>query len=242
MMEADHIISVSKFKTHRYMNVTGPIKNLYGSVPGLTKFIYHSRFDNDLDFADLVVDVHLAARPSFHVVDAVDTIDGDGSRRGRVRRMKVIAAGADAFALESLMIELAGLEASDSRPLAAAIERAVCPASDVSWYTVLGDRVEDLRLSDFRLPGRNYFSERTPALLTGRLSRFTTVTPRPLEEKCTGCGTCAAVCPRGAIELRGGLARVDSSKCIRCFCCDELCEHQAIGMKEPVLLRLMGGR
>ncbi len=242
MVEADHMVSVSKFKTHRYMNVTGPIKNLYGSVPGLTKFVYHSRFDSQEDFADLVVDVHLAAAPSFHVVDAVDTIDGDGSRHGRVRRMKVIAAGANAFALESLMIDLAGLAEEDSRPLAAAVRRGVCPSGAERWYTVLGDSVADLRLPDFQLPGSNYFSERTPALMTGRLSRFTTVTPKPLAGKCTGCGTCAAVCPSGAIQVSGGTARVDPGKCIRCFCCDELCEYQAMGLREPVLVRIRGRR
>ena len=46
MMEADHLVSVSKFKSHRYMNVTGPVKNLYGTVHGTTKFSYHSRFEN----------------------------------------------------------------------------------------------------------------------------------------------------------------------------------------------------
>jgi ferredoxin len=103
---------------------------------------------------------------------------------------------------------------------------------------VLGDRMDDFRLDEFRLPGENLFSERMPALVTGRLSRFVTETPKPLRDKCVACGTCAKVCPRQAITIREGLARVDTGKCIRCFCCDELCEHGAVGVRKPLLMRL----
>ena len=237
MVEADRLVSVSKFKTHRYMNVTGPIKNLYGCVAGMQKFVYHSRFDNDREFADLIVDVHLASNPAFHIVDAVEVIDGDGSRKGRIRNMGVIAAGSDAFSLESLLLELAGLSPDDSRPLKAARERGLCPAGG-RWYSVRGEDPGKFGMDDFMLPGRNYFSERTAAMLTGRLSRFLSVTPKPLRGKCTGCGTCARVCPRGAITVGNGVARVDSKKCIRCFCCDELCEYSAVGVRKPLALKL----
>jgi uncharacterized protein (DUF362 family)/Pyruvate/2-oxoacid:ferredoxin oxidoreductase delta subunit len=238
MVEADRLVSVSKFKSHRYMNVTGPIKNLYGAVPGMNKFVYHSRFDDGRRFADLIIDVHLAARPAFHVVDSVEAIDGDGSRRGSIKKLGAIAAGRNAFALESLMMELAGLDAAASLPLAAAIERGAC-LEGAGWFTVLGDSLEGLKVDDFRLPSANLFSERVPALVTERFSRLVSVTPRPLPGKCTLCGTCAKVCPRGAITLDDRVARVDLKRCIRCFCCDELCEHEAIAMRQPLLARVI---
>jgi len=237
MVEADVLVSVSKFKTHRFLNITGPIKNLYGSVPGVTKFVYHSRFEDDRQFADLIVDVHLAAKPGLNIVDAVEIIDGDGSRHGSIRKMRAVGASADAFALESQLLEMAGLEPSDDKPLAAAIARGVCP-SGTGWFETLGEDPAGLGVGEFRLPGKNLFSERVPARIAGRFSRAFAVTPRPLPEKCTGCGKCAGICPREAITMRQGLAVVDSSKCIRCFCCDELCEQQAIGLKVPLLMRL----
>jgi uncharacterized protein (DUF362 family)/Pyruvate/2-oxoacid:ferredoxin oxidoreductase delta subunit len=237
MVEADVLISISKFKTHRYMNITGPIKNLYGAVPGVTKFIYHSRFEDEREFADLIVDVHLACDPELNIADAVEIIDGDGSRHGSIRNMKAIGASANAFALESQLLQMAGLVPADSKPLAAAIVRGVCP-SGTGWFDTLGEDPAALHLNEFRLPGKNLFSERVPARIAGRFSRLLAVTPRPLPDKCTGCGKCAGICPREAITMRNGLAVVDSSKCIRCFCCDELCEQQAIGMKVPLLMRL----
>jgi len=237
MVEADRLVSVAKFKTHRFMNVTGPVKNLFGSVPGTTKFSYHSRFENDRDFANLVVDVHLAARPAFHVLDAVEVMHGEGARAGEKKKIGVIAAGKNAFALESLILELAGLQMADSRPLAAAIERGICPEG-TGWFTVLGDDRHELATGGFRLPEKNFFSERVPASIVERFNRVLTVRPRPLPDKCTGCGGCAEICPRQAITVTGGLAVVDPGKCIRCFCCDELCEYGAIGIKQPMLLRM----
>lgn len=237
MVEADCLVSVAKFKSHRFMNVTGPIKNLYGAVPGTTKLAYHSRFAGEREFAELVVDVCLAAAADFHVLDAVDVIDGDGSRKGAIRRMGALAAGLDPFAVESLVLDLAGLEATDSKPLHAAIRRGLCPAG-TGWFEVLGDSTETLRSPGFRLPSENIFSEHTLARLSGRASRFFAVTPRPIPGVCTRCGKCMEVCPRGAISMGREAAVVDLRKCIRCFCCDELCEAKAIGIRRPPLRRL----
>lgn len=241
MMEADHLVSISKFKTHRLMNVTGPVKNLFGTVPGMNKFSYHSRFDDERDFADLVVDIHLASGPAFHIVDAVEVMQGEGARSGSRRKMGFVAASGNAFALETLVLELAGLEPGDSRPLQAAIERGACPGAP-GWYEVLGDDPRELGIDDFRLPSRNFFSERVPALLIERLGRRFSARPEPLPDACTGCGRCAEICPRDAIIIKKGLADVDSKKCIRCFCCEELCEYGAIRIKVPLINRLAGRR
>jgi len=239
MMEADHLVSVSKFKSHRYMNVTGPVKNLYGTVPGTTKFSYHSRFENENDFANLVVDIHLASRPAFHVVDAVEVMQGEGARSGSKRTLGFIAAGRNAFALETLVLELAGLKLEDSRPLKAAIDRGVCPGEQ-GWFDVLGDDRLKLSIDDFQLPSKNFFSERILALMTERVSRHFTARPNPLPDVCTGCGRCAEICPRKAITVNNGVARVDLKKCIRCFCCEELCEYGAIRIKTPFFARSPG--
>jgi uncharacterized protein (DUF362 family)/NAD-dependent dihydropyrimidine dehydrogenase PreA subunit len=237
MVEADRLVSVSKFKSHRYLNVTGPIKNMYGAVPGTTKFVYHSRFDDAREFANLIVDVHMACRPAFNVLDAVEAIEGEGARHGTRKKLGAIAAGTNAFALECLVMEIAGLAPADNRVLQAAIDRGLCPGG-VDWLDIMGDSIDGLRVSDFKLPSVNFFSERVPARISERLSRFVSVTPKPVAGACTLCGKCAEVCPRGAITMGKDAAEVDLSKCIRCFCCDELCEHQAVGIRKPLLMRL----
>ena len=240
MIQADRLVSVSKFKSHRYMNVTGPVKNLYGTVPGTTKFNYHSRFEEESDFANLVVDIHLASRPAFHVVDAVEVMHGEGARSGSKRNLGFIGAARNAFALETLVLELAGLKPEDSRPLKAAIDRGGCPGEG-GWFDVLGDDRVKLSINDFKLPSRNFFSERMPARLTGRLSRRFSARPDPQPDVCTGCGRCADFCPREAITVKKGVARVDLKSCIRCFCCEELCENGAVRIKTPFFVRGASG-
>ena len=52
------------------------------------------------------------------------------------------------------------------------------------------------------------------------------------KDACAGCGLCASVCPRNAIELdlETGIAKVNGAKCIGCGLCYASCPHEAIRM------------
>jgi len=47
-------------------------------------------------------------------------------------------------------------------------------------------------------------------------------------DKCTGCEACVAVCPHGAIELKGDKAVIDQRLCTNCGSCLEACATGAI--------------
>ena len=49
-------------------------------------------------------------------------------------------------------------------------------------------------------------------------------------QACQGCLAkhCYQSCPKGAIELEHGRARIDQTKCIKCGRCKEACSYQAI--------------
>ena len=51
------------------------------------------------------------------------------------------------------------------------------------------------------------------------------------ENWCKGCGICAAFCPRGVLEVRGGKVAVreeEEEQCISCGLCELRCPDYAI--------------
>ena len=48
------------------------------------------------------------------------------------------------------------------------------------------------------------------------------------DDKCVGCGTCASICPSGAIEMVDGRPAWTKSKCLKCCGCLSRCPVSAI--------------
>lgn len=69
--------------------------------------------------------------------------------------------------------------------------------------------------------------------------------PVIIEEKCNQCGTCVNSCPvegKAVNWSEGNRTKppvYDYSKCIRCYCCQEMCPEGAIVLKDPIL-RMVG--
>ncbi|MFH1942913.1 MAG: 4Fe-4S binding protein [bacterium] len=50
-------------------------------------------------------------------------------------------------------------------------------------------------------------------------------------ERCDFCGTCVAVCPADAIELKESSITIDEASCTLCFACVDICP---LGVPEAV--------
>jgi ferredoxin len=57
------------------------------------------------------------------------------------------------------------------------------------------------------------------------------VSPVTKEDACTVCGTCAGVCPTGAISINGSVA-TEIEACIRCCACIKNCPEEARVMED----------
>ncbi len=70
--------------------------------------------------------------------------------------------------------------------------------------------------------------------------------PVIVHENCTKCKLCVRVCPvkPKAIEFSNKKQKIvyHYSRCIRCFCCQELCPHAAIVVKKAPLHFLLGNK
>ena len=76
--DCDHIIVVSKAKTHLWTLFSGGAKNLFGVIPGLEKPMHHARFQDPAHFGGMIVDLNEALKPSLQVMDGVIAMEGDG--------------------------------------------------------------------------------------------------------------------------------------------------------------------
>ncbi|MBE7415190.1 MAG: 4Fe-4S binding protein [Deltaproteobacteria bacterium] len=57
---------------------------------------------------------------------------------------------------------------------------------------------------------------------------------------CTLCGICVGVCPAGVMEKTSRI-EIEYDRCIRCYCCQELCPEGAISPRDGWLKRLIPG-
>lgn len=54
-------------------------------------------------------------------------------------------------------------------------------------------------------------------------------------DKCTGCGRCVEVCPRGVFEMRDKRAAItDKDQCMECGACALNCEFNALSVNAGV--------
>ncbi len=233
--ESDVIISLGKFKTHAMTGMTGAVKNIFGTVPGLKKAEFHMRFPEKENFARMMVDLCLAVNPTFTLVDGILGMEGDGPAGGNPRQLGLILGGRDPFAIDLVMAGIMGFDPSELPILSRRIDRGLCPPrADIS--RIDGDAALRRRIPDFKRP-RSYrvdFSDNVPRPLrwaTPGVERR--LAPRPVinKDKCIGCGQCRGICPRHTITISGGKANINPDNCIKCFCCHEMCPEKAIDIK-----------
>ncbi len=238
--EADLLVSLPKLKTHGLVRYTGAIKNLFGLVPGLGKSAFHLRFPDPADFGSMLVDLALAARPAYSMMDAVVAMEGHGPNNGKPRRLDLVLGSRDPLALDWSAAGLIGYDPAEVGYLAEAAARGVSDP-DFPWISGPGDielrgaRIEEVRPASFELvrgphPGTDIFAGRMPAFLHRMVKNLGAPRPYFDQRACRRCGACVRICPPRALRIEGRI-EIDRDKCIRCYCCDEVCPHNAIRLR-----------
>lgn len=228
-MDADLLINLPKLKTHAQMRMTLGVKNLFGCIVGLRKPEWHFRTGVNRElFATLLVKIHNAIKPGLTIVDGILAMEGQGpGRSGTPRELGIIAASDDAYALDIILCRLLGVE-----PYSVFTNKA---ARDMGY---IPDDIEAdgevTAIDDFSVP------DITPLIfgperLHGFLRRYLVQRPLPDDSTCRLCGECWKYCPAKAISRDGRRIRIDYEKCIRCYCCIEVCPHGALRAEEPLL-------
>ena len=242
VLNADGLISVAKFKTHGITRITGAVKNQFGCVPGLLKGEFHVKMPDPFDFSRMLVALNLYIRPRLYVMDGVVAMEGNGPRGGTPRPMHVLLFSPDPIALDATVCRLIHLNPAfvPTNPPGQEWGLGTYQESEIE---LRGDPLDPMICRDFnvvREPVKAAVSRNNNSILRNLIS------PKPVIDpsKCGLCGTCVRVCPvepkvinwHDGNKLKPPTYQYD--RCIRCFCCQELCPDHAISIHTSLLAKL----
>lgn len=246
--KADVIINFCKLKSHGMMGMSCAAKNMFGTVPGVTKPEYHFRFPKYEDFADMIVDLDEYFHPVLSICDAIVGMEGNGPTAGTPKRIGCLLASHSPHTLDAVAARLLGFEREELPILNAAFLRGMI--SEKLTDTVVYGPVEELILSDFERvverkslefagDGKGVFKR----LVSKMLGSILKTKPVLKKDMCVGCGICAGICPAKAIKIVKKKAIIDRKACIRCFCCQEFCPKSAMKVhRTPIAKLFVGGK
>lgn len=229
-VEADIIINLPKLKTHGQMLLTLATKNMFGCIVGFKKSQWHMRAGVDtMAFARLLVAIHQAVKPAVSILDGILALEGEGpGKRGRPRKIGVLMGSNDSFALDVTVCRMLGIPHTNMPMLKVAGERQLIPSCEVDGTLP--------QVRNFQLPGSGNLVF-GPVFLQNFLRRHTMARPVCDQPLCRLCGKCSMICPAEAVEEKTDRIEFDYSKCIRCYCCIEVCPFGALHSQES-----LGGR
>ena len=235
IIEFDYLVSLPKFKTHSLMTLTGAVKNIFGLTPRLYRVNLHKRFSQPDDFAKMLLEVYKKCKPTISFVDGIVAMEGNGpAQAGTLRNVGLVVASTDAFALDSILAYVMGLEPDDIATNRQARLQNL-GVTDLGDIEVLGGNLEDCKTADFKLPPA-YFLGRMPKPALKFLNRLAEFRPKVDKSKCNGCRICIENCPLSAIEIQSKKAKINYQKCVDCFCCLEVCPIGAMKTKSGPLI------
>lgn len=232
--EADFIIDAVKLKTHGMTMLSGAVKNLFGTIPGLMKPEFHWRFPKKDVFSNMLVDLCETVRPDLVITDAIVCMEGDGPSGGVPKQAGMLLSSRSPYEHDLAACALMGLSADEVFTVSHAIRRGLC-SETIDEVSLVGDPL--IRCSDFLMPKSKSiaFSEKIPKVFLPVVDKLLTSKPVIRKKDCVGCGKCAESCPAKTIHIVERKANIDYSACIRCYCCHEMCPVRAIDIKRMKL-------
>lgn len=237
VLECDGIINVCKMKSHMLERITGAQKNIFGCVFGLNKGASHVKYPNATEFAKMLADLNLMLKPRLHVMDGVVAMEGNGPQSGTPKNVGVILASTDSIALDTLFANLVYLDAKLVPTNVIGALYGVGEGDENKIEVVTEDGIITVKEAKERFGVRDFdvYRGKEDKGEISYLRPFKNLIkrkPKIKKDLCISCGICVKSCPveGGALHFKkkGKPPVYDYSKCIGCYCCQEMCPKKAI--------------
>lgn len=242
--EADVVVTLPKFKTHGLTLLTGALKNQFGMLPGRTKKDTHIAAPKPVSMAQALVDIYSVGKPHMALMDGIVGMEGNGPAAGPPREVGLVLASLDSVALDAVVADIMGFAPGEVLTTAFAAERGL-GVGDLAEIDVAGLSLDAARVEGFKTPPQRIqsllFSLIPGVVVQWLFNQVGSTRPIIMDDRCVRCGLCVANCPVGAMQRAEGKEIIcETSKCISCYCCTEVCDERAIEMKRPWAGRIIG--
>ena len=237
VLEADVVINLAKWKTHGMMLLTLGVKNLFGCIPGPRKALWHLKAGEDRKlFAQMLIDLYQMIQPSLTILDGIVGMEGNGPGSGDPIQLGLVLASKDPLSLDQIVCDLLRIPRKSLMTNQVAFEEGL----GKDGIEVVGERLEGIRMPRFKLPAPSQPDWDLPRFLQKALKNALTSKPVVEEEVCNACNRCVEICPPKALDRKERGLVFDYGRCIRCFCCQEVCPEGAISIQPGWALKLKG--
>ena len=235
----DFKINFCKLKTHAMMKMSASVKNLYGTIPGLTKSEYHYRFPNHDDFANMLIDINEYFKFDLNIVDAVIGMDGNGPTMGNPKKIGAIIASTNPYALDYICAKIINLNPNSVNTIVQSEKRGLFNHNEIT----LNEDINKFSTKDFDLIENaidiKFYNH---SIVGSAVAKIFENKPYCYKGKCIKCQKCKNICPKKAISMEDGFPVIDRSKCIKCYCCQEFCPVGAMRVKTNIMNKILNRR
>jgi uncharacterized protein (DUF362 family)/NAD-dependent dihydropyrimidine dehydrogenase PreA subunit len=240
--EVDRVINIPKLKTHALLVVSLAVKNIFGCVPGARKAQWHVKtYEAGIEYlAQMQLDLYYFVKPVLNIVDGVIGMEGMGPGFGDPRPLGFLIAGPDGVAVDRIICELLNIRANRVPVLNVALREGY-GAGKLESIKILGEKIENLKVLDFKLAPGEELPAKILKILKNPLKAYLTNHPMIKQVECEACELCCEACPLQCIASEKGALKIDEDSCIQCLCCIEICPHGAIDLRPGSLLKAYKG-
>ncbi|MFW5870390.1 MAG: DUF362 domain-containing protein, partial [Candidatus Sumerlaeota bacterium] len=148
-LDADVVINLPKVKAHSQAGLSLGLKNLYGTIAGKRKALYHFQNGPDVrDFGKLIVAVARRIAPALTIEDGIVLLERDGPTAGDPRPGNFLVASADCTAADRVTAALLTDDLSRIFYLQSAAEMGH-GAESLDEIEVLGHTIDQLKIPNF---------------------------------------------------------------------------------------------
>lgn len=237
--QVDLIISLPKFKNHELVYFTGAIKNTLGLVPGFSKAKQHALHQDRSKFGEFLVDLNELVTPAYFLMDGIMGMEGPGPGRGLPVEIGLLFGSTNPLILDIIASRIAGYDTMVVPTSRTAFFRKIWLESenDIEYD---GPELNSIVKNGFRKIPISTTNNIALKFLMTRVKFLKKLERRPvfIHSLCSGCQKCVNICPVQAIvplPSKKTHIMLTDSKCIRCFCCSEVCTDNAVEIRRKLV-------